>query len=130
MSRDNDQTLVFIHGVGGASAVQEWLNPLSDVMARHGYSRPELSGVDIITIEYQTALLSAARTRLPKVSWRKPKDLTDHHANYQTQRAERDRVIRAFKQTPPDLGLGRASAKTADQIARQIERYLPALREE
>lgn len=125
-----DRTLVFIHGVGGALPQEQWISPLSDAMAQQGYSRPEASGVDIVTIDYREALLASDRVDLPDVTWHKPRNIAEDHAVYQTRRASVDRAVRRLKRSQPRAGLGQVDATTAHHLARLVEMAAKELRQE
>lgn len=130
MARSEAPTLVFVHGVGGSSPQETWLTPLSDVMAQQGHSRPEQSGLHVVTTDYRSALLDPDHLKIPPSTWRKPDDIADHFAAYQVRRAEQNRIIRQFEQVAPKPGLGRFDENNAHAIARLVESTLQILRKE
>lgn len=130
MSRDaNRQFLIFIHGVGGPPT-GEWLRPLSDVMAQLGHSRPESSGVEVITGDYRTTLLRPLEGKLPEETWRRPRDLERLSSEYQIRRAEIERLIRPHRSAGPRLHVGQVGDTTAQHMAALVEKALRAFRQE
>jgi len=68
------RTVVLIHGVGGAEARKQWLEPLNTMLMQRRYPRIDANSDNIIEPLYEAQLKLQSATSLPPVTWKRPDD--------------------------------------------------------
>ncbi|GAA1915376.1 hypothetical protein [Nocardioides marmoribigeumensis] len=122
------QTLVFVHGVGGMISRENWLGPLSESMVRAGHSRPEKSGIKIMSIRYQNSLTEPTDGKPPAETWHGRSDAAAH-ADFQRGRHSAERLLVQHRYDPPLFGLEDLQPG-APLLAGAVEKLSRLLREE
>lgn len=74
-------TIVYIHGVGGVTPVEDWLDPLNASLAQAGYSAIDPAWDDVVAVTYQSLVASVDKETKqqgrkvpdPAETWRRTK---------------------------------------------------------
>ena len=69
-----EKTLVFVHGVGGPEATDEWLAALNETLAQQKFPRFENGYDRVIAPSYLNEMRLASTKELPRWTWEKPAD--------------------------------------------------------
>lgn len=119
-------TIVYIHGVGGVTPFEDWLEPLNVGLVQAGHSPIDPDYDTVVPVTYQSLLMGTVtakggRTEEPKDTWEPTSD-EDASRRYALAQEEHATFVRQFAHRARGVHYGHTPIRVSGQISSVVAR--------
>lgn len=120
-------TIVYVHGVGGVTPLEDWLDPLNRGLAQAGHSPVDPAYDTVVPVTYQSLLVAPPQGRTargddPRPTWEAPDDDGEAARRYALVQEDTGAFVRRWTHRSRGVHFGHTPLRMSGQISSVVSR--------